>query len=124
VSQLKKDWGDASWIPIAVGGAGSGAAIGAAGFAATPLVGAVTTIGGALVGAGAALLNQDQIEDQAARASVQTGMAAEQFGFSGALSTGLRQWGGVAGQVAQPLSNTVQGLTDLGGGSIGDDVST
>ena len=127
VDALKGEWDDTATALAITGagaaggaatGAGAGAAIGAlfAGVGAIP--GAVVggLIGGAIGGLGggtAAALNRDQIEDVAARAAVQTGMAAEEFGAAGGLSTGLRSWGGAAVTAISPLSNTVQGLVDL-----------
>ena len=79
---------------------------------------------GAVGGAGAALLNQDEILDQAARAKVQQDMAGEQFGAWGGASTALLGWSGLAGKFIQPLSNLVHGAYDgLSSGDIGDNRS-
>ena len=124
VEKQKDEWDDPTTsAAIFAAGFGGGAAIGATGFVATPLVGAITTIGGGLIGGVSALLNQDQIEDQAARATVQTGMAADQFGPGGAASTALRSWGGVASSALSPVTNLVQGATDAAVGEVGDERS-
>ncbi len=79
-------------------------------------------LAGGVVGATAAVLNQDEILDQAARAKVQQDMATEQFGAGAGFSTGLYGWSGVAGKFLSPLTNTVHGLTDAT--SIGDGQSS
>ena len=115
VQEQKDDWDDtaegfAAFGAGAVGGAAMGTAFG--------LPGAVV---GGVVGGFSALLNKDALVDQAARASVQTRMADEEFGTLGAISTGLRQWGGAAMSAITPAQNLVQGITDSAAGEIGDD---
>lgn len=122
---LKTDWNDDSegqavTAAGALGGAGLGAGVGT-----LILPGVGTVVGGVLgaaIGGVTSFLNKDAIVDQAARASVQTGIAGEQFGVAGGVSTGLKQWSGVAASAIAPASNLVQGLTDLGSkGGVGDD---
>lgn len=124
VDNLKEDWDD-GWEGLAVfsAGFGGGAALGTTGLLAGPVAGALTMAGAGLIGGFSALLNRDTLVDSAARASVQTGMAAEQFGAAGAFSTGLRQWSAAGLQAASPLNNLVQGTTDAVVGEIGDDRS-
>jgi hypothetical protein len=120
IDDQKDQWGDAGmWGAIGAGAAG-GATLGAAGFLATPIVGAITTVGGAIVGGIGGFLNQDQIIDQAARASVQTSMADEQFGAPAAGATALKDWGGVAMSALSPTTNLVQGAIDAADAADGD----
>jgi hypothetical protein len=136
VADVKEDWqkntggGDATLVAAAGGlggavlGAAAGAGIGAlfGGIAAIPgavIGGVLGGLGLGTAGAATAWMNQDQIIDQAARASVQTGMAERDYGNG--LATGLRQWGGVAGSAIAPTTNLVQGVTDLVAGEVGDD---
>lgn len=93
----------------------------AGGVAATWWAGPWSLLGGA-IGAGAALLNQDSLLDQAARAKVQQDMAGEEFGLAAGVSTGLMGWSGLAGQFISPLSNLVHGAYDASAGSVGDGV--
>ena len=129
VTDLKDDWdtgalgnGTAATLAGAAGGAALGAGVGSI----VPVVGtAIGAVAGGAIGGVAAWLNQDSLEDQAARAVIQTNEAAEQFGPMGALSTGLRQWGGVALSAASPLTNLTHGAVDAGlgegkGQTIGD----
>ena len=114
VTALKDDWDDGATATAATtAGAAGGAAIGA-GIGA--FFGGVGALPGAAIGAGiggfTAWLNRDSLEDQAARASIQTGKAFEEFGLGGGLSTGLRQWGGAALSAASPLTNLVHGTAD------------
>ena len=114
VNKLKDDWNDGDTATAAtVAGAAGGAILGGAIGSVVPIAG--TAVGGLIGGALGALggfLNRDSLEDQAARATVQTNMAREQFGELGGLSTGLRQWGGVALSAASPLTNLTHGLAD------------
>ena len=117
VQQQKSEWDDTAegWAVFGAGAAG-GAALGT-------VAGPWGAIAGAAIGGLSALANRDQLVETAAAAAVQTDMAADRFGAAGAISTGLRQWGGAAMGAISPLSNTVQGLTDLSAGTIGDDRS-
>lgn len=114
IDQQKSEWDDAveGTLAIAAGAVG-GAALGIFG-------GPIGIAAGAVVGGVAAAANKDFLVDQAARATVQTGMAAEQFGPAGGLSTGLQQWGGAALSAFTPLSNLTQGITDLANGGWDD----
>ena len=131
IDELKDEWDDTAtgWAAFGAGAAG-GAAIGAGIGSVIPGLGTLAggLIGG-LVGGAAGAINQDQLEDQAARAAVQTGMATrygvdegDPDNIAGGISTGLRQWGGVAMSAISPLQNTVQGFTDMASeGGIGDE---
>ena len=77
-------------------------------------------LAGAAGGATTALMNQDAILDQAARTMVQTEMAYQDFGLTGALPTAVAGWTGVGGRFLQPTTNLVQGSYDLLNGGTGD----
>ena len=77
-------------------------------------------VAGFFSGGTTALMNQDEILDQAARSAVQTDMAYEQFGTWGGLSTQVQGWAGLAGKFTQPLTNLTHGIYDAYQGNIGD----
>lgn len=102
------------------GGAG-GAVVG--GGIGSVLPGVGTAIGAGVgfgIGAVGGYLNRDELSEQAARASLITGMANRDFGTLEAITTGIQQWSGVAGKMLTPLSNTVHGLYDVSAGDGGD----
>jgi hypothetical protein len=124
VDDLKDSWDDTplgNGVAATLAGAAGGAGVGA-------ILGPWGALGGAAIGAVGGFLNQDSLEDQAARASIQTGQALRQGvkdgepdNFFGGLSTGLKQWGGVALSAASPLTNLLHGGVDAGQGKgIGD----
>lgn len=113
--------GYADEVAATAAGAAGGAAIGAGIGSFFP--GAGTAIGGAVggvVGGVGGFMNRDEISQAAARASVVTGMAEEDFGAIRALFTGAQQWAGVAGKTMMPLSNITRGAYDAAAGSQGD----
>ena len=75
---------------------------------------------GAIGGGTAALMNQDEILDQTARALVQKDMAYQEYGLAGAIPTGLMGFSGLAGKFVQPLQNLTHGIYDAYAGEIGD----
>lgn len=115
VDQRQKSWskGPLDDLLTALGGALGGAAVGAAG-------GPIGSVLGAVGGAFGAWMNKDLITEQAARVTLQTGMAHREFGLPSALSTGLAGWSGLAGQLLSPLQNVVQGSYDVLAGEWGD----
>lgn len=104
----------------AAGGAATGAGIGA--VAAGP-VGALVGGGlGALVGGFGGYMNRDELTQAAARATVVTGMANDEFGTIRGIFTGAKEWAGVAGKTMMPLSNVTRGVYDSEVGTTGDGV--
>ena len=79
-------------------------------------------LAGGVVGATAALMNQDEILEQAARTKVQQDMAGRDYGTLAGVSTGLYGWSGVAGKFLSPLTNIVHGAADAS--TIGDGQSS
>ena len=109
-----------STLAGATGGAATGGGAGAVvGAVPGAVVGGV--IGGVVGGVGG-FLNRDELSQAAARATVVTGMADEEFGRVRAMFTGVHQWSGVAGKTLMPLSNTVRGIYDATEGTTGDGV--
>jgi hypothetical protein len=124
VDQLKDSWDDTplgNGVAATLAGAAGGAGVGL-------IAGPWGAVGGGIIGGLGGLLNQDSLEDQAARASIQTGQALRQGvpdgqedNILGAVSTGLKQWGGVALSSASPLTNLLHGGVDMSQGKgIGD----
>ena len=130
-TQDKLDEGFWSELIGAVGAFGAGLATGASvaagstavtGGAAAPAAPFIT-LGAGLLSAGGYLLNQDEMEMQAARVVEQTKAAADENGGVAAPFTALKGAGGLTLQAASPVSNIYKGVADaaLEDSKIGDD---
>ena len=107
-----------------IAGASGGTALGATGFAAGPVVGAVTTTLGALIGGFGALLNRDELTTIAATALEKGERAGEEFegwqGEAARLSEYVQGAGHLSYLSLQPTTNLAKGWYDEAQGSAGD----
>lgn len=111
-----------NWLIAGAAFAGGTLAAGAGFFTGgttLPVAGALFATGAAAAG-GAAYLNQDQLTELGARAIVQSRMADEKFGGFQGFTEGLSAWSQVGMRLLNPISNTVQGITDASIGTVGD----
>jgi len=129
--QLEADWGAAAPIAIALGGgglgaatgAGTGAAIGALGAGAGAAPGALIGGGiGFLLGAGGALLNQDELIDQFAEAQVKLNRANDLNNPVLSAGTAVQGYAAAVGSLAQPLTNVGVGLVEAANQDVGNSV--
>lgn len=120
VDDKRDQFDDMSGWGSAAAGAGAGALMGSV----IPGVGtAVGAVVGALAGGTAAWLNRDQMTELVARTQAQAEIASRQEGLGTAALAQLSGWSQVAMTAASPVQNTIQGVTDLTTGDLGDGAS-
>jgi hypothetical protein len=101
-------------VELFLGGGAGGAILGGGAGAAFggPVGAGVGGTIGFLTGGTAAVLNQDALTEQAARAYEITRLSTETEGRIAGLFTGVHQWSGFGGKLISPLSNLTQGVYD------------